>query len=224
MADPLLTLHNNANGTDVILATNDNWGDNAGAPNLSTIFNQVGAFPLSSPTSKDAALVASVDGARTVHINSSVSGDSGVVLLETYDMENTITNRLVNVSARNRAGTGAESLIVGFVIDGNQPKRVLIRGVGPAMIPFLVPNTIQDPKVELYESLNGTSILRASNNNWGDEPGADVAAVQAGAFALPAGSKDAAIVISLPPGAYTAIVSGADGGTGEALVELYELP
>jgi hypothetical protein len=223
MADPTLVLHENVNGTDMIRASNDNWSDNGGSTTLPSVFNAVGAFGLTAG-SKDAALLADVNGARTAHINSSVSGQSGVVLLEAYDTVSGVSPRFVNVSVRNYAGSGSESLIAGFVIDGNQPKRLLIRGIGPGLGLFGITGFLSDPRLDLYESVNGNNVLRASNDNWGDETGVAAAAASAGAFGLTAGSKDAAIVITLPPGAYSAIASGVSGVTGEAMVEVYELP
>jgi len=223
LADPVLVLHQNLNSTDVILATNDNWGDSGGSATLPAVFDAVGAFGLTAGT-KDAAMLADVSGARTAHINSSVAGQSGVVLLEAYDTVSGITPRFVNVSVRNYAGSGSESLIAGFVVDGNQPKRLLIRGIGPGLGLFGITGYLADPRLDLYESVGGSNVLRASNDNWGDESGVAAAASSAGAFGLTAGSKDAAIVITLPPGAYSAIASGVAGGTGEAMVEVYELP
>jgi len=223
LADPILVLHESVSGVDTIRATNDNWGDNGGSATLPAVFNAAGAFGLATG-SKDAAMVADVSGARTAHINSVTAGVSGVVLLEAYDTVSGVSPRFMNVSVRNYAGSGSESLIAGFVIDGNQPKRLLIRGIGPGLGLFGITGFLADPRLDLYESVNGNNVLRASNDNWGDETGAAAAASSAGAFGLTAGSQDASIVITLPPGAYSAIASGNAGGTGEAMVEVYELP
>jgi hypothetical protein len=118
---------------------------------------------------------------------------------------------------------GEGTLIAGLVISGNTPKKVLIRGVGPALTPFGVTGVLADPTITVYS--RGAVI--ASNDNWevGTESAATTmaAAVKVGAFALPAASKDASLLITLQPGAYTVHVTGAGGTTGVALVEVYDM-
>ena len=122
-------------------------------------------------------------------------------------------------------------LIPGFVIAPEGSLTLLIRVVGPTMDgePFNVPDVISDPKLAVYGTgQDGASILLFSNDDWGDQADAaytEQIGAQVGAFALKAGGKDAAIVLTLPPGAYTAVGSSADGeGTGTGLVELYVVP
>jgi hypothetical protein len=126
--------------------------------------------------------------------------------------------RFSNLSVR-AAVSGGRSVIAGFVVDGLRPKTVLIRGVGPALAAFGVSGALIDPKLEIFTN---ASQRLAENDNWP----AGLAGVFAstGAFALPAGSKDAAVLLPLQPGAYTAVLSGADGAAGEALIEIYEVP
>jgi hypothetical protein len=150
-----------------------------------------------------------------------------VTLVEIYDTEPGGSARLVNLSARNFAGAGDNTLIAGFVISGNVPKRLLIRGVGPRLAGFGVTGALADPKVELFLSDSGRSTLFASNDNWAEIAAAPARAAftAAGAFDLPdATSKDAALVVMAPAGAFTAQVSGIGSATGEALIEIYELP
>jgi len=220
LADPSLTLY--SGGTEI--SSNDNWGDDGLADTLSNAFAAVGAFGIFDAAGKDAAMLANVDGARTVHVKSPQAGASGVVLLEVYDTGSGTAQRLNNLSIMNSAGSGSKCLIVGFTIDGTGTKRVLIRGVGPGLTPFGVQGVLADPKLELHGSVNGVDTILASNDSWQDDPNAASAFTSAGAFALPAGSKDTALVIELPAGAYTAMLSGADSATGTALVEVYELP
>jgi hypothetical protein len=123
------------------------------------------------------------------------------------------------VSARNIVGTGANVLIAGFNISGTGTKKLLIRGVGPGLAQFGVAGTLADPLVQVYDS---KSALLASNDSWDASLTPVFASV--GAFSLAANSKDAALVLSLPVGAYSVQVSGADGGNGDGLVEVYELP
>lgn len=226
-ADPRIEVHADANGRDTIVAANDDWGAGGAAAGLRTTFAAVGAFDLPEATSRDAALVTTVSGARTVHV-ADASGRGGVALVELYDTDSSGAARLTNLSARNFAGTGDQTLIVGFVVSGNVPRRLLIRGVGPRLAAaFGVTGALVDPKLELFLSEAGRSSLFAANDNWAEAGAAPVRAAfaTAGAFDLPeATSRDAALVVTVPAGAFTAQVSGVGNTTGEALIEVYELP
>ncbi len=166
-------------------------------------------------------MLVEVDGPRTMH-GSNVSGTAtGVVLLEAYDGGTGNSPRLVNISARNQVGTGDDVLIAGFVINGNMPKRLLVRGAGPRLASlFGVPGALVDPRVELHTSVHGRDTVVAANDDWADEPGVAEAAASVGAFAFEAGSKDAALLVTVPAGVYSAVVCGA----GDGLVEVYEVP
>jgi hypothetical protein len=123
-------------------------------------------------------------------------------------------------------GTGGDLLIAGFVVQGEAPKRVLIRAVGPGLNAFGVGGTLVDPQLSLY--LQGTPAPIQQNDNWGADATAatQIAATSkaVGAFDLAPGSKDSAMIATLAPGAYTAQVSGVGGASGVALVEIYEVP
>lgn len=207
LADPRLEIYNSS-GTRV--RENDNW-----EPALAPVFAGVGAFPLTAG-SRDAALVASLDpGPFTAQVPGAAGG---AVLVEAYDTGPAGTARLVNVSARNRVGTEADILIAGFTVSGTGNTPLLVRAVGPGLAVFGIPGVLADPKLEIYNSAGGKV---TENDTW--SPSLTATFDRVGAFALPAGSRDAALITALPPGSYTAHIKGADGGTGEALVELYEL-
>ena len=122
-------------------------------------------------------------------------------------------------------GTGGNILIAGFVIGGTTSKSVLIRASGPALAAFGVPGTLADPQLQLYQSSgDGTRIVLQADTGWGGD--IEIAAAAASVGAFPWGTSataDSAILVTLPPGAYTAEVSGASGDTGIALVEVYDL-
>jgi hypothetical protein len=208
MADPKLDLYRDSS----LITSNDNWG---GGSSLAATFQSAGAFAYASATSLDAALVASISGGRTAHV---YGRTAGAVLVEGYDVGTGDAQRFTGLSARNRVGTGANILIAGFSLSGEGMRNLLIRAVGPTLGGFGVPGVLSDPKLEIYQG----STKIGENDNWSSMLSNAFSSV--GAFQLTPGSKDAAITISLPANAYTVQVSGADGGVGEALVEIYELP
>jgi WD40 repeat protein len=208
MADPKLDLYRDSS----LITSNDNWG---GGSSLAATFQSAGAFAYASATSLDAALVASISGGRTAHV---YGRTGGAVLVEGYDVGTGDAQRFTGLSARNRVGTGANILIAGFSLSGEGMRNLLIRAVGPTLGVFGVPGVLADPKLEIYQG----STKIGENDNWSAMLSTAFSSV--GAFQLTPGSKDAAITISLPANGYTVQVSGADGGVGEALVEIYELP
>ena len=132
--------------------------------------------------------------------------------------------RLINVSTRAYVGPAEQQMIGGFVLKGTGSRTVLIRAIGPALgvAPINLPGVLADPTLEIVDLTRGVAI--AANDNWGTPASGAVAMANAarasGAFALPNGSADASLQLTLAPGAYTAVVGG-KGGTGIALVEAY---
>jgi hypothetical protein len=176
----------------------------------------VGAFPLATG-SKDAALLQSLGGSCSAQI---AGTQPGVVLEEMYEADATPAGRLINLSARNQVGTGDNVLIAGFNVAGTGTLRVLLRAVGSTLTTFGVPVVLTAPKLTLYDS-TGTKLAEAQS--W--DPALATTFSSVGAFPLPAGSKDAALLTTLAAGkSYTVQVSGVNGETGEALVEVYEAP
>jgi hypothetical protein len=119
-----------------------------------------------------------------------------------------------NISSRVSVGTGNNVLIAGFIITGNQPKKVIIRAIGPSLP---IAGVLADPLLELHDA--GGQLL-AANDNWGNSP--NLQAIIDSTIP-PTNDKESAIVATLPPAAYTAVVSGANAGTGLAVVEVYDL-
>ena len=202
---------------------NDNW---AGDAQVSAIGAQVGAFSLGAATSRDAALYSPAlsPGSYSIQVTGA-AGTSGVALAEIYDASPTAsvtaaTPRLINVSARTQVGTGGDILIAGFVISGETSKTVLVRAIGPTLSAFGVPGALVDSRLDIF---SGSTRIHA-NDNWGGDATLGAAFLGAGAFPLTNNSRDAALLITLAPGSYTAQVSGVNNTTGVALVEVYELP
>ncbi len=210
LADPRLSL---VSGTATV-ATNDNWLAADGAT-----MTGMGAFALTAG-SRDAALITPLATGPFTAPVTATDGGSGVALLEVYDASPVATSYLVNASTRAFVGTGDNVLIPGFVIAGPGSLRLLIRAVGPTLANFGVTGALADPTITLYR---GSTVI-ATNDNWSSATNAaeiSTAATAFGAFALPDGSRDAALVVTLPAGSYSAIVSGVGNTTGTALVELY---
>ena len=148
----------------------------------------------------------------------SVDGTSGVGLVEVYDLDSGPGSSLFNISTRGNVQTGDNVMIGGFIVAGNGSQRVLVRAIGPSLGAFGVADPLADPLLELH---NGDGDLIDSNDNWMDSP----AEAEIGATMIPpTDAKESAVLQTLAPGAYTAIVKGAGGVTGTGLVEVYVLP
>jgi len=218
LADPRLTIYAGAG----IVTENDDWAT-GGVTGLREAFDAVGAFP-HAEESLDAGVRAELNGPHTVHV-AGKSGAAGVTLVEVYDAGLAQSSRLVNLSARNHVGSGDDVLVAGFILGGNKPRELLIRGIGPGLEQFGVEGFLEDPVMEVHSLIQGVDTLVAANDNWGGEPNAASAATAVpGAFALAGKSRDAVVLLTLPASAFTVVVRGRNGATGEALIEVYEVP
>ncbi|WP_221032786.1 M64 family metallopeptidase [Actomonas aquatica] len=219
LGDPQLSI--GALGSSDPRVRNDNWGGDAA---LSDAFTRVGAFPLDDPDSGDAAvLLSALQRPHTAQVTSTLEGISGITLVEVYDTEDQASPRLVNLSARAAIDPINPILVAGFVYAGDAPKRFLIRAIGPGLATYHVPDLLEDPQLVVRSLTTGQIV--AANDNWAgsDELAAAFAAV--GAFPLTdPDSTDAALIIELESGPYTATVSPTAFGFGTVLVEVYELP
>lgn len=218
--DPALRL--SAPTTSGLQHTNDNWQQQGTADG--TLFTRLGAFPFAT-NSLDAALQLPLGAQAYTCLVNGPEGTGGVALVEAYDADAAPgapdQARLLNLSTRGEAGVGDATLIAGFVITGDEPRQVLLRAVGPGLLKFSVGGTLGDPVLTLYRGANEI----ARNDDWevSRSPAAIAAMAQrVGAFALDPASLDAALLVTLLPGAYTVVVTSADGGTGNALVEVYD--
>jgi hypothetical protein len=227
VATPTLQLF--SNGT--LIAANSGWGSSS---TLSSVFTQVGAFPLTTGSADAALLTSLAPGAYSITVFDP-TGRGGSVLAEVYDASSlplTTTQRLSNLSSRNGVSPSFPVLTVGFIVSGTSTKSLLIRGVGPALATYGVSGYLKDPVLTVYNS-GGTLI--GLNAAWSTQSPASsyqasataadlaAAAVNAGAFPLAAGSADSALLVNLTPGTYTVEVTSASGGSGQALAEVYEL-
>jgi hypothetical protein len=219
LPDPKLLL----NSSGAVIASNQGWG---GSAQIASTAATVGAFPWTNPSSLDSALLESLPAGPYTAVISGASGDTGVALGEVYDATPTMPGqvapqRLINMASRAEVGTGSGVLVAGFVVGGVTSKTILLRASGPALAQFSVSGFLPDPQLRL--SISGTTI--ATNSGWGGN--AEISSIAASVGAFPwtnPSSLDAALLITLPPGDYTAVVSGASGDTGIALIEVYEVP
>jgi probable HAF family extracellular repeat protein len=218
LAKPQLTLVNSA--TMATVATNTVWG---GGATLSNAFAAVAAFPLAT-TSADSAILQVLPAGSYTSTVAGVSSTTGVALAEIYDEDaQPASTTLVNISARANVGTGANVLIAGFVVEGAQSATLLLRGIGPTLglAPFNLAGALSQPQIILY---NSAGAELGGSQGWGGSAALSAAFTKVGAFALPAGSADAAMIATLPPGSYTVQLSGQNGTTGVGLVEVYLIP
>ena len=223
LADPTLELHN---GTGALIASNDNWQTTVFGGIITS--NQVSAIQNSghAPTQpSESAIIATLPPGNYTAIVRGRNNTTGVALVEVYDLNPNTTSVLGNISTRAFVQTGNDVMIGGFIVQGAGPKRVIVRAIGPELTPFGIPNALADPTLELR---NGAGALIASNDNWqttvigGIITSNQVSAIQDSGHA-PTQPSESAIIVTLPPGNYTAIVRGGNNSIGVALVEVYDL-
>jgi hypothetical protein len=217
LSNPQLNLYNNGQR---VLATNSGW---SGSQLYQQAFLAVAAFPLPLG-SPDAAILANLSGSSLTSSFSTaitgLNGSQGLALIEVYDNDlNTAPSRFTNLSVLAFSDLAPGNLTAGFVVKGNSSLTVLIRAAGPAMSDFGVAGLLAQPVLTVYSQ--GTPI--ASNAGWGGSPKLAAAFVQTGAFAFSNSSADSALLLVLPPGVYSAAVSGGNNTTGTALIEIYEM-
>jgi hypothetical protein len=211
LADPTLELRA-ANGT--LIAQDDNWQDD---PSQAA---QLTALGLALQDPKESGLVTTLQPpASFTAVLAGKNNTTGVGLVEVYDTNQAVDSQLGNISTRGFVLTGANVMIGGFILGGSSNNtQVALRGIGPSLGAFGLSPVLADPTLELRDS-NGA--LLVSNDNWQDDP---VQAAQLTAHGLALSDpNESGIFQSLPPGAFTAILAGKNGGTGIGLVEIYNV-
>jgi hypothetical protein len=206
MADPVLKLHD-ANGT--LITSNDNWKD---SPQRA----QIEASGLAPKNDKESAILQKLNVGAYTGVVTGKDNTTGIALVEAYDIDSGVDSILANISSRGLVDTGDNVMIGGFIA-GNQSgqTKVLIRGIGPSL-QGKVPAPLADPILELYNS-NGAKL--ETNDNWKDSP--NRAAIEATGL-QPGNNRESAILRSVPPSDYTAILRGKTG-SGIAVVEIYNI-
>ena len=232
LTDPVLTVYNSAN---VVVASNDNWATPVGpgaatSAQLSAAFSSVGAFAFgTTTTSRDSALLTTLAPGNYTAQVAGAGGNTGIALVEVYEIGGANAGaKLVNTSTRLQISATSAPIIGLTIAPGTGTRKLLVRASGPALAAFGLTGTLADPAIRLTSSL-GTVL--ATNDNWGTPSdtraanalGLTNAFALAGAFAFPAASQDAAVLVDLAPGSYGLQITSNDGTSGLGLIEVYDL-
>jgi len=203
LQNPYLEIYDS---TGKLIASNDDWQDGDKTAIL--------ASGLAPTEAQESAVITTLAPAAYTAILSGVGGTSGIGLVEVYDLAPTVPAKLANISTRGLVQTGDNVMILGTIVLGDSAIDVLFRALGPSLP---LPGALQDPTLELHD---GNGNLIASNDNWRSDQEAEIIATN-----IPPGNDaESAIIATLNPGAgYTAILRGANGTTGLALAEAYQL-
>ena len=206
--DPVLELRNS---DGALLQKNDNWKDDQRS--------EIEGTPFQPGDDSESVIVRTLDpGAYTALLTGKDQG-IGVGLVEIFDVDSAAGSRLGNIGTRGFVRTGNNVMIGGFILGNNSADaRIAVRGRGPSLAQFGVSPVLADPTLEIRDS-NGTTLI--ANDDWETDP---VSAAQLIAHGLaPSDPKESGIYTTLPPGQFTSILAGKDGGIGIGLVEIYDL-
>ena len=205
LADPFLELHDEAGR---IIAQNDNWRDSQETEIL--------ASGLPPNNDAESAIVMTLPPGHYTAVLQGRDGGEGIALAEVYDLDPAANSTLANISTRGAVNGGDGVMIGGFILRGSEDSTVIVRALGPSLVSSGVVGALSDPTLTVYDQ-SGTIV--ASNDDWADTQGSELEAFGMGSTS----SHDSALIATLPPGSYTAIVSGAHDENGIALVEVYHL-
>jgi uncharacterized delta-60 repeat protein len=207
LADPVLELFQG----DTLVAANDNWRD--------TQQSQIEATTIPPSDDRESAIVQTLAPGFYTAVMSGKDGGTGIGVIEAYDLAAGASSKLGNIASRGFVDTGDNVMIGGLIVGGSgeAATRVLVRAIGPSIGRAGVAGALQDPTLELRD--NNGALVR-ENDNWQDSQRAEIEATTI----PPSDPAESAIVATLPPGNYTAIVRGQADGTGVGLVEVYNVP
>lgn len=214
LADPTLELHD---GTGALIASNNNWK----TTQIGGIITQdqvadIQASTVAPTNDAESALIGTLaPGSYTAHLRG-VNNGTGIGVAEAFDLSLGSAAKLGNVSTRGQVGTGNDIMIAGFIIVNN-PLKVVVRGIGPSLTGFGVPNALANPTLELRDG-NGALVL--ANNDWKTAQQAEITATGL----QPSDDLESALVQTLQPGPYTAQLRGNNNGTGVGVIDVFALP
>ena len=209
LSDPVLELHGPA---PFVTITNDNWRDDP--------LQEAAIIADGLPPSSDleAAIDATLAPGSYTAIVRGKNNATGTGLVEIYDLDPASDSKLANISTRAIVNTGSDIVIAGFILGNNSGNdNIVVRGIGPSLAAAGISDALANPMLQLRDS---NAALLAENNNWQDDP-AQASELTAIGLA-PANDLESAMIAALPPGPYTALLSGVNNGTGVGLVEVYD--
>lgn len=206
MADPFLELHD---GSGATIASNNNWVD-------SPQKQQIIATGIQPTDDKESTILGTLNPGVYTAVLRSATAANGIGLVELYDLGQSVSANAVNISTRGVVKSGDEVMIGGFIVGGSKSRTLVARAIGPSLAASGVNDPLQNPTLELHNS-SGTIV--ASNDDWRTTQEQQIR--QTGI--APRNDKESAILTTLAPGAYTAVISGVQQGTGVALVEVYQV-
>jgi hypothetical protein len=204
LADPVLELYDS---TGALIKQNDNW--------TSPLPEYVVAAGLTPKYPSESLIAATLPPGSYTAVLRGADSTTGVALCELYDLD-PASSRISNLSTRGEAGSGDEAMIGGFIIGGTESTEILVRAIGPSLTALGVSGALLDPVLELRGS-DGSLLFE--NDDWRSDQEQQIL----DSTIPPSSDKESAIVATLPPGNYTALVHGAGDSTGVALVEVYNL-
>jgi hypothetical protein len=223
LPNPLLELYDR---TGALIASNNDWATTIlGGIITANQADEIQASGLAPGDGLDSAIIANLPPGAYTAIVSGVNGMTGVGLTEVYDLSDDSGSVLANMSTRGFVQTGDDVLIGGLILQGTQPKKIMVRAIGPELSQSGLPDPLADPTLELHDA---TGALIASNDNWmttviGGVITSDQVQEITESGLAPTDLKESGIIATLPPAGYTAIVRGANNTTGFGLVEIYDL-
>jgi hypothetical protein len=179
---------------------------------------EIEATGLQPTNDAEAALIATLAAGTYTVIERGKQATTGIGLIEIYDLGAGTGPELANISTRGFVDTGSSVMIAGFIVASSTggSSQVMVRGLGPSLGDFGIADPLADPVLDLYDA---HGMLIASSDSWQSDQQTEIVATGL----QPSNDAEAAILITLAPGAYTAIESGKNGGTGVGLVEVYNL-
>jgi len=214
LADPTLELHD---GTGALIASNNNWK----TTQIGGIITQdqvadIQASTVAPSNDAESAIIGTLaPGSYTAQLRG-VNNTTGIGVAEAFDLSLGSAAKVGNVSTRGQVGTGNDIMIAGFIIVNN-PLKVVVRGIGPSLTGFGVPNALANPTLELHDG-NGALVL--ANNDWKTTQQAEITATGL----QPSNDLESALVLTLQPGPYTAQLRGNNNGTGVGVIDVFALP
>ncbi len=213
LANPTLELHD----SNTTIASNDNWKTTViGGIITSDQVAEIQASTLAPSNDAESALIGTLPpGGYTAQVRGA-NNTTGIGVAEGFDLSIGSGATLANVSTRGQVGTGNNLMIAGFFIVNN-PLKVVVRGIGPSLANFGVPNPLANPTLELHDG-NGATVL--ANDDWKTTQQTEIAATTL----QPSNDAESALVITLQPGGYTAQLRGVNNGTGVGVVDVFALP